>query len=560
MHHTQSNMKHFHTFESFNSAESNISAEIFDILEGKVSIEEIEAVIASTTDEGFFSWLKGIFTNGKQKRVLDKYADELLKTLIKKGTLELQGDPTEELSAELEAAEEGDDMYGWSGNPDDGSNGFRSRASSSPSYSHSPHKAQLDLLTNQEQNIIEVMDEIGKESEVLGRYVSKVKLEAKLKATEMLMKVADTEVKRVLGKIVNKQRKRIAQNDKDLKAAVDASESLVIEKAEGDRGPIDNPDIETALKKKSDESGIAIGLLRIVMRRGMDAWNSGHREGMGQEQWGYARVNAFIEKGKGTWGGADKDIAAEVSESTVNEAEETYNDYPAAAKANAKKAIEWKEKYGRDEVTGGTEVGWARAHQLAKGESLSKDVVSRMAQFNRHRKNSEVAAEFKDTPWKDRGYIAWLIWGGTEGVDWAIAKMEEIKEAYNINKYSPMSYAKQIASGVMTMQDAMEETGLPFTELMKLVKKIDKNFKINFESKDMKHFKTFESFVNEGSHKEAENIADQITGQIQDMINNDEEVDGAYYLVKDYFEGDTRNPLFNMVVDLVGKWMKKNKI
>jgi len=87
-------MKHFHTFESFNSAESNISAEIFDILEGKVSIEEIEAVIASTTDEGFFSWLKGIFTNGKQKRVLDKYADELLKTLIKKGTLELQGDPT----------------------------------------------------------------------------------------------------------------------------------------------------------------------------------------------------------------------------------------------------------------------------------------------------------------------------------------------------------------------------------------------------------------------------------------------------------------------------------
>ena len=76
----------------------------------------------------------------------------------------------------------------------------------------------------------------------------------------------------------------------------------------------------------------------------------------------------------------------------------------------------------------------------------------------------------------------------------------------------------------------------------------------------MKHFKTFESFVNEGSHKEAENIADQITGHIQDMINNDEEVDGAYYLVKDYFEGDTRNPLFNMVVDLVGKWMKKNKI
>ena len=84
------------------------------------------------------------------------------------------------------------------------------------------------------------------------------------------------------------------------------------EKAKGNRGPLDNPDIEVALKKKAEESGIDIGLLRIVMRRGMDAWNSGHREGMGQEQWGYARVNAFIDKGEGTWGGADKDVAAEV--------------------------------------------------------------------------------------------------------------------------------------------------------------------------------------------------------------------------------------------------------
>ena len=95
---------------------------------------------------------------------------------------------------------------------------------------------------------------------------------------------------------------------------------------------------------------------------------------------------------------------------------------------------------------------------------------------------------------------------------------------------------------------------------MKLVKKIDKNFKINFESKDMKHFQTFESFVSESSHKEAENIANHITNHIEDMVNNDEEIDSAYYLVKDYFEGDTRNPLFNMVVDLVDKWMKKNKI
>jgi len=501
-------MKHFNTFNQFNESNSSLSNELFDLLEGRVSLDEINNILNSTMDEGFFSWLKGIFTNGSQKRVLDKWAGELFKTLVKKGTLQLQGDPIEELENDLE---DEDDNYGYAGSPNVGRSGFGSSSSKS---SNDTHSIQIDLLTSQEADILSAMDEIGKENEVLGRYVSKVKLETKMKATEMLMKVADTEVKRVLGKIVKKERKRIAQNDKDLKVAVDASESLVIEeKAKGDRGPIDNPDIETALKTKAEESGIDIALLRIVMRRGMDAWNSGHRPGMGQEQWGYARVNGFINKEKGTWGGADKDVAAEVKGKTnesVNEAEETYNDYPAAAKSNAKKAIEWKDKYGRDEVTGGTAVGWARANQLAKGESLSADVVSRMAQFNRHRKNSEVAAEYKDTPWKDRGHIAWLIWGGTEGVDWAIAKMDEIQnEAYNINKYSPMSYAKQVASGSMTMQDAMEETGMPFVELIKLVKKINKNFKIKFESMDMKHFKTFESFVNEGACENSKNIDDK---------------------------------------------------
>jgi len=90
------------------------------------------------------------------------------------------------------------------------------------------------------------------------------------------------------------------------------NESLNEEKAKGDRGAIDNDAIETGLKNKSKESGVPLPLLRIIMRRGMDAWNSSHYEGATQEQWGYARINAFLEKGKGTWGGADADVAKEV--------------------------------------------------------------------------------------------------------------------------------------------------------------------------------------------------------------------------------------------------------
>ena len=107
---------------------------------------------------------------------------------------------------------------------------------------------------------------------------------------------------------------------------------------------------------------------------------------------------------------------------------ESYNNYPQSATNNAKRMIEWREKYGRDVVTAGTDIGWKRASQLANRESISLDVVKRMAQFNRHRENAKIDPKLKDTPWKDNGYVAWNLWGGTAGVDWAIREVNKLKE------------------------------------------------------------------------------------------------------------------------------------
>lgn len=71
-------------------------------------------------------------------------------------------------------------------------------------------------------------------------------------------------------------------------------------------------DADVGLKKKAEKSGMPLGILRKVYNRGMAAWKSGHRPGATQQQWGYARVNSFITKGKGTWGKADSDLAAKV--------------------------------------------------------------------------------------------------------------------------------------------------------------------------------------------------------------------------------------------------------
>ena len=66
------------------------------------------------------------------------------------------------------------------------------------------------------------------------------------------------------------------------------------------------------LKNKAKKSGISDSILKKVYDRGMAAYKGGHRPGTTPQQWAFARVNSFITKGKGTWGKADKDLAAKV--------------------------------------------------------------------------------------------------------------------------------------------------------------------------------------------------------------------------------------------------------
>ena len=69
---------------------------------------------------------------------------------------------------------------------------------------------------------------------------------------------------------------------------------------------------EKALKDKAAKSGMPYGILKKVFDRGVAAWRTGHRPGTTPAQWGLARVNSFATKSKGTWGKADKDLAAKV--------------------------------------------------------------------------------------------------------------------------------------------------------------------------------------------------------------------------------------------------------
>jgi phage head maturation protease len=97
---------------------------------------------------------------------------------------------------------------------------------------------------------------------------------------------------------------------------------------------------------------------------------------------------------------------------------ETYNDYPKEASENAKIALRYAEENGWGEC--GTPVGKARANQLANGENISRETISRMASFARHKENSQ--KELGD----GCGRLMWLSWGGDAGIEWAQRKLEQI--------------------------------------------------------------------------------------------------------------------------------------
>jgi hypothetical protein len=97
---------------------------------------------------------------------------------------------------------------------------------------------------------------------------------------------------------------------------------------------------------------------------------------------------------------------------------ESYTDYPQEATENAKIALRWVEKNGWGEC--GTDVGKARANQLANREPISRDTISRMASFERHRQNSD--KELGD----GCGRLMWLAWGGDAGIEWAQRKLTQL--------------------------------------------------------------------------------------------------------------------------------------
>jgi hypothetical protein len=103
----------------------------------------------------------------------------------------------------------------------------------------------------------------------------------------------------------------------------------------------------------------------------------------------------------------------------------------AGMKSAAKRAIRWKEQ-GKAKGAG-TAVGWTRAGQLARGETLSLSTVKRMYSFFSRHEVDKKGKDFYNTSNPSNGRIMWDAWGGDAGFSWSrkiVEREKNMKKSY----------------------------------------------------------------------------------------------------------------------------------
>jgi len=99
---------------------------------------------------------------------------------------------------------------------------------------------------------------------------------------------------------------------------------------------------------------------------------------------------------------------------------ESYSDYPDAVKNNAKRGIELNEANGNKCAT---QTGKVRAQQLAKGEAITEETISRMFSYL-----SRAEANYDPEDPNACGTISYLLWGGKSAKSWAESKLNQLEK------------------------------------------------------------------------------------------------------------------------------------
>ena len=107
----------------------------------------------------------------------------------------------------------------------------------------------------------------------------------------------------------------------------------------------------------------------------------------------------------------------------------------AGMQAAARRAIKLKEE-GKAKGAG-TMVGWTRAGQLARGETLSLSTVKRMYSFFSRHEVDKKGKDFNNAENPSNGKIMWLAWGGDAGFSWSrkiVTREKNMKKSLDVQE------------------------------------------------------------------------------------------------------------------------------
>jgi hypothetical protein len=128
----------------------------------------------------------------------------------------------------------------------------------------------------------------------------------------------------------------------------------------------------------------------------------------------------------------------------------------AGMQSAARRAIKLKEQ-GKAKGAG-TAVGWTRAGQLARGETLSLSTVKRMYSFFSRHEVDKKGKDWGNAENPSNGKIMWLAWGGDAGFSWSrkiVEREKNMKKSLTTNEL--VEEIKDILDDVVNPVDTVIE-------------------------------------------------------------------------------------------------------
>lgn len=231
-------------------------------------------------------------------------------------------------------------------------------------------------------------------------------------------------------------------------------------------------DVMDTLREKAEEHNEEVGdakskrtsarTLGAVFDRGIGAYRSNpgsvRPSVTSAEQWAYGRVNGFLhalKTGKFKRTPFDTDLLPEEHALSSKKAVTSKESFvpPEGVQEAGQRALNWIAEGHAG--PGFTDVGRARAAQLARGDAVSEQTIRRMASFlARHESDSQTTGFTSgEEGFPTAGRVAWDAWGGDAGKTWADMMVERFSRE---EKQACPAATSDVALNLVNRQTAID--------------------------------------------------------------------------------------------------------